>query len=113
MAYDNINLRIIKPYKQLYNILISIILTFGIDNLGTLNQTDYVDAVQHKISTIWKPILKQPVEAFYECCRGIAIKRNKQGLPEFFQLVNCKMMQLWDTEIVQQSNNFKKAKVEQ
>ncbi len=113
MMYDNINLRVIKPYKQLYNMLIAVILEFGLENIATVSFSDYMDAVKHHIGSMWKPNLKRPVETFYECCRSLAAKKKTAVVSEFFEALHCTLMQLWEGEIVQRSNSFKRAKTEE
>ena len=111
MPYDNLNMRVIKPYKPFYSSLIGLALTYGLDNLHTVARGDFVDAAQHRLNAIWKSSLQEPTEAFFDWCLSKSPSKPASRL-EFFESVRAKMLLHWNTEIVQRSNGFKKAKVE-
>ncbi len=112
MIYDNINLRVIKPYKKFYSLLLRVALKFGLGYLPTVNSSDYVNAVQSHVGTAWRPTLKVPVEFFCECCKGLVKEMKTKGVSEFFEFLRGKLLQVWEMEVVQRSGTFKKAKVE-
>ena len=113
MLYDNINLRVIKPYKLVYNALISVVLRFGLDNFVTVTQSYYLEIVQHHLGKLWKQELQVPTEAFYEWCQlTLKAKKKKQGVVEFFENLYVRINQMWNIDIIERSTSFKRAKVD-
>ena len=113
MGYDNISFRVIKPYKEFYNELISVALKYGIGNLQTVTVSDFIDAIRHSFGSLWKAELEEPAKAFYNWCKSESEFDNNKGTPGWFENVKYKMSQVWEAEIIQKSNDFKKAKREQ
>ncbi len=113
MGYEEINLRVIKPFKQFYNELVGTALKYGVFNLHTVNSADFVDAAAHAMKTAWKPSLKVPTEAFLELCKSEAAAAKSKDISLFFENLKYRLQEVWDAEIIQKSNDFKKAKVEQ
>ena len=111
MPYDNLNMRVIKPYKPFYSSLISLVLIYGVQNLHTVARCDFVEAAQHRLGALWKPTLQEPTEAFFDWCLPKSVGRVASRL-EFFEAVRSKMLIHWNAEIVLRSNGFKKAKIE-
>lgn len=116
MTYDNVNLRVIKPYKELYNTLISTTLRFGLSDFVTVSLEDYIDAAQHySETTIWTPELRPPAEAFYECCREVALRMGSKRqilVPEFFRRLHGELMLMWEAEVVKPACCFRRARLE-
>lgn len=114
MSYDNINMRIIKPYKEFYNTAIRVVFQFGLAHLNTVSASDFVDAVQYHMPKTWKPMLKVPAGALFEWTTAVLCKLKRPLIiTDFFDGLINQMMQYWDAEIIQKSNGFKRAKVEQ
>ncbi len=110
MSPESANLRVIKPYKRFYNILMSILLKFGIPNLLYVSVADIVEALQHTISDIWRPELSQPAETFCGWCKYLLMKKPTCGTAEFFENLKCQMLQAWDSEVVFRASAFHKHK---
>lgn len=108
-----LNVRIIKPYKQLYNGLIRVCLMFGILNLQTVNSGDFVDAAKSCLGTIWKADYAGPAEAFFSLCKTEVFRfEGKNGMEKFFEGIKCKLIQYWNAQIIEKSNGFKKLKID-
>jgi hypothetical protein len=109
---EDIGVRVIKPYKRFYEALMSVALRYGLDNLHTLNVSDFRDAVQHFTKSYWKPSLSAPAEAFFDCLRLEKSKLPPPESSELFENLHARLGRMWDAEIIARSNDFKKAKIE-
>jgi len=112
MGEEEINLRVIKPYKGFYTELMRTVLKYGIQLIHTVNPIDFIDAVAHSMKDRWSASLKGPTEVFYEICKAEAIKEGPKDASILFENVRQKMEELWEADIIARSNNFKKAKLE-
>ena len=111
-VYDNINLRVIKPHKQFYRLLLRVALKFGLLYFSTVNKADYLNAVQHHIGAEWSSMLRAPVEFFFDCCKGLVKELQSKGTSEFFEMLRGKLMEMWEMDVIQKSGTFKKGKAE-
>ena len=112
MGGEDINIRVIKPFKQFYNELVSTAFKYGIYSLHTVNPSDFVDAVAHALKGAWKPSLKVPTETFYELCKTEAADAKNREVSHLLESLKYGMQEIWHAEIIQKSNDFKKAKLE-
>ncbi len=112
MGEEEITLRVLKPFKRFYTALISTALKYGIHSLHTVNPTDFVDAVAHSMKGVWTAALKIPAGAFYEICKSEAAKEGNRDVSLLFENIRHRMEELWGTDIIQKSNDFKRAKLE-
>ena len=85
MGGEDINVRLIKPFKEFYNQLISIALKYGIFNIHTVSPSDFVEAAGHSLKRLWKPCLKVPTEAFYELCKSEATNAGTKETSYLFE----------------------------
>ncbi len=113
MGFENVNMRVIKPYKQFYDELVAVVLRYGVRNLPTVTMEDFVDAAQHSMGSAWQKTLKEPAEAFYGWCKAAAMGMDrKSDLSGWFEAVKCRMAQVWEVDVIQKASDFKKAKME-
>jgi hypothetical protein len=101
-----------KPYKQLYRMIACVACKFGIESLKTLNESDFSEAVKHHFGIEWKDDFADVTKAFLGWCKKELMNHKQQTMLELFENIRYRMMQLWETEIVQPSAEFKKAKIE-
>lgn len=99
-------IRVIKPFTQFYNELISIVLRYGIQNFQTVNSCDFLEAAQNSMKELWKPFLIGPTNSFYEWCKT----EGNVDSGELFENLKYSMNELWEAEIINTTNRFKKVK---
>eukprot|EP00826_Nyctotherus_ovalis_P028616 TRINITY_DN2258_c0_g3_i1.p1 TRINITY_DN2258_c0_g3~~TRINITY_DN2258_c0_g3_i1.p1 ORF type:complete len:272 (-),score=39.24 TRINITY_DN2258_c0_g3_i1:184-999(-) len=109
--YEDVSLRIIKPYEQFYSVLVQTLLKFGISYLWTVTTKDFCSAVKNQLNEEWQPELNTPIEFFLNCSKKIASQTDSGG-KKFFENLRMRMMMTWEKEIVQKSISLKKPKLE-
>lgn len=112
MGYEDTNIRVIRPFKELYSEMVATALKYGLGNLHTVNPGDFVEAVAHGMGALWKSCLKGPAEAFYEICKAEAVAAKGKDPSFFFENLRYRLQEIWDAEIIQRSNDFKRAKID-
>eukprot|EP00831_Metopus_contortus_P050419 TRINITY_DN4239_c0_g2_i2.p1 TRINITY_DN4239_c0_g2~~TRINITY_DN4239_c0_g2_i2.p1 ORF type:complete len:191 (-),score=21.81 TRINITY_DN4239_c0_g2_i2:23-595(-) len=113
MGSEKISLRIIKPFKEFYTELISVALRYGIQNLPNLESSDFVDAAEHLLKSIWKPALKGPTEAFFEWVKEEVLSGDNRDSSELFDHLKYQLLRAWDIDVINKSSEFKKIKLAQ
>lgn len=108
MGDNDLNIRILKPYKNFYNLMMSTVLKYGLKNLVTVDPEDFVEAVHHSMKKGWRGDLRAAVIAFYELCKAEANKEESLA----FENVRYNMKELWQKQIIRRSIRFKKTKLE-
>lgn len=103
---SNLVIRVIKPFTEFYNQLISIVLRYGIRNFQSVSSSDFIDAVENSFKNLWRPSLTRPTMAFYDWCK----KEGNLEVGELFENLKYDMLQLWETEIINTANHFKRMK---
>ena len=63
---DKINIRVIMPYSEYYNTLISVVSRFGLVNFLTVNIEDYIKVSKKLLTKIWRSELEAPTKSFYK-----------------------------------------------
>jgi len=109
MRENDLNIRILKPYSKFYKLVMSTVLKYGLKNLSSVDSEDFIAAVHHSMKKTWREDLRNPVIAFYELCKAESTKEESLA----FENVRHKMRQIWETQIIERSNKFEKAKLDQ
>ena len=112
MGEEDINLRVLKPFKRFYNQMIATAFKYGVGSIHTVNKEDFVDAVAHSMKDVWTEELRGPAGAFYDILKEEAAKAENRDVSQLFESIRHRMQELWQEDIIERSNSFKKAKVE-
>lgn len=84
MGGSDLNIRILKPYKKFYNLMMSTVLKYGFKNLVTVDSEDFVEAVHHSMKKEWREDLRAAVIAFYELCKAEASEEESLAFENAF-----------------------------
>lgn len=90
--------------------MIGIIFKYGISQIHTVDPSDFVEALEHSMGEDWMLTLIKPAETFYNLCKTEIAKEQDTVL--LLENIRYSMLSLWEIEIIQKSNCFKKFKLE-
>ena len=105
---EAMNVRVIKPYKQFYNELMTICLKYGVFDLRMVSSSDFLDAAKSVLGKQWKDRLEVPAERFFQICVQEELKCTSKKLEDFFERVKCRMLEEWNKEVVNNACKFGK-----
>lgn len=109
MLYNNINMRLVRPFRPVYSVFMRVALIFGVDLLDTVDFKDFASAVRSQLGPAWRPELVPAVRLFLKVGQSLKNVARKKGLLSFMERVREELMRKWQTEIVSKSFTFTQA----
>ena len=112
IGIEEVNIRILKPFKKFYNMAMKVVLTYGFKNLLSVNQEDFIEVLEEFLKDIWTPNLKRPAEIFLHWCRDVLFKSSNANQALLFEQVKYKIEEAWIKTIIMKAKVFKRVKVD-
>eukprot|EP00826_Nyctotherus_ovalis_P037400 TRINITY_DN3406_c0_g1_i12.p1 TRINITY_DN3406_c0_g1~~TRINITY_DN3406_c0_g1_i12.p1 ORF type:complete len:435 (+),score=81.72 TRINITY_DN3406_c0_g1_i12:201-1505(+) len=109
MLYNNINMRLVRPFKPVYSLFMRVALIFGVHLLDTVDFKDFASAVRSHMGAAWRPELVPAARLFLKVSQSLKGVARRRDLLSFMERVKDELMKKWQTEIVRKSFTFTQA----